>query len=225
MLRGRVGLLLALLTVAAKAQAAPAATPSRPRRTHRRRRSSRRRTPPVLPAVASQAPLDVLAALVKDGRLRIEADLHAGSVPAIPKYALEVQGSPKTTVEAEAADGSVTKMKFVVENGKLVVRGSGLRPQGLDRGARLPGAPQGVTAMKFHGLGIWKPIVAIFGGIARSAVRKMEFRTDLPSVLKGEVLGGKEGDAVRRARPVSGARTRARSRRAAGRAPPPRRRR
>ena len=46
--------------------------------------------------------------------------------------------------------------------------------------------------MKFHGLGIWKPIVAIFGGIARSAVRKMEFRTDIPSVLKGEVLGGKK---------------------------------
>ena len=45
--------------------------------------------------------------------------------------------------------------------------------------------------MKFHGLGIWKPIVAIFGGIARSAVRKMEFRTDIPSVLKGEILGGK----------------------------------
>ena len=139
-------------------------------------------------------PLDALGALVKDGRLRIEADLHAGSVPAIPKYALEVQGSPKTTVEAVAVDGSVTKMKFVVENGKLVVRGSGLRPKVSIEELEFE-APQGVTAMKFHGLGIWKPIVAIFGGIARSAVRKMEFRTDIPSVLKGEILGGKKATA------------------------------
>jgi hypothetical protein len=136
-------------------------------------------------------PLDALGALVKDGRLRIEADLHAGSVPAIPKYALEVQGSPKTTVEAVAVDGSVTKMKFVVENGKLVVRGSGLRPKVSIEELEFE-APQGVTTMKFHGLGIWKPIVAIFGGIARSAVKKMEFRTDIPSVLKGEILGGKK---------------------------------
>jgi hypothetical protein len=136
-------------------------------------------------------PLDALGALVKDGRLRIEADLHAGTVPAIPKYALEVQGSPKTTVEAVAVDGSVTKMKFVVENGKLVVRGSGLRPKVSIEELEFE-APQGVTTMKFHGLGIWKPIVAIFGGIARSAVKKMEFRTDIPSVLKGEILGGKK---------------------------------
>jgi hypothetical protein len=50
--------------------------------------------------------------------------------------------------------------------------------------------------MKFHGLGIWKPIVAIFGGIARSAVRKMQFRTDIPSVMKGEILGGKKETPV-----------------------------
>ena len=137
------------------------------------------------------APVDLLAGLIKDGRLKVEADLHAGSVPAIPKYALVVEGSPRTTVEAEAADGSVTKMKFAVENGKLIVRGSGLRPRVSIEEVTFQ-APQGVTDMKFHGIGIWKPIVAIFGGIARSAVKKMEFRTDLPSVLKGEVLGGKK---------------------------------
>jgi hypothetical protein len=137
------------------------------------------------------APVDLLGGLVKDGHLKVEADLHAGSVPAIPKYTLVVEGSPKTTVEADAADGSVTKMKFVVENGKLVVRGSGLRPRVSIEELDFQ-APQGVTAMKFHGIGIWKPIVAIFGGIARSAVKKMEFRTDIPSVLKGEIFGGKK---------------------------------
>ncbi len=137
------------------------------------------------------APVDLLGGLVKDGHLKVEADLHAGSVPAIPKYALVVEGSPKMTVEADAADGAVTKMKFLVENGKLIVRGSGLRPRVSIEELDFQ-APQGVTAMKFHGIGIWKPIVAIFGGIARSAVKKMEFRTDIPSVLKGEILGGKK---------------------------------
>ncbi|MCP6769871.1 hypothetical protein NL529_33995, partial [Klebsiella pneumoniae] len=44
------------------------------------------------------APVDLLGGLIKDGRLKVEADLHAGSVPAIPKYALVVEGSPRTTV-------------------------------------------------------------------------------------------------------------------------------
>jgi hypothetical protein len=149
------------------------------------------------PGTDVQAALDRLGALVKDGKLNVEADLHAGSVPTIPKYALEVQGSPKTTIEAEAVGGAVTKLHFGVENGKLVVRGKGLRPkvniESLDFEA-----PGGITGLKFKGLGIWKPIVAIFGGIARSAVRKMEFRTDIPSVLKGEIFGKK-------ATPVPGA--------------------
>ena len=145
------------------------------------------------------APVDLLGGLVKDGHLKVEADLHAGSVPAIPKYALVVEGSPKMTVEADAADGAVTKMKFLVENGKLIVRGSGLRPRVSIEELDFQ-APQGVTAMKFHGLGIWKPIVAIFGGIARSAVKKMEFRTDIPSVLKGEILGGRRRLRPRRPR-------------------------
>jgi hypothetical protein len=136
--------------------------------------------------------LDRIAALVKDGRLRVEADLIAGSVPAIPKYTLEVQGDPKTTIEADATDGRVTRLHFAVDvhKGKLVVRGQGLRPKVAIEALDFED-PKGITKMKFHGLGIWKPIVAIFGGIARSAVRKMEFRTDIPSVMKGEILGGK----------------------------------
>ena len=135
--------------------------------------------------------LENIGKLVKDGHLAIEADLQQGSMPVIPKYTLEVQGSPKTTVAVEAADGKVTHMKFGVENGQLVVRGKGLRPKVAIESLEFQD-PKGITNLKFHGLGIWKPIVAIFGGIARSAVGKLELRTDIPSVLKGEILGAKK---------------------------------
>ncbi len=143
------------------------------------------------PATNVSEAIDRLANLVKDGRLRIQADLMAGSVPAIPKYTLEVQGDPTTTIEADAVNGRVTRLHFDVAEGKLVVRGKGLRPKVAIEALDFED-PKGITKMKFHGLGIWKPIVAIFGGIARSAVRKMEFRTDMPSVMKGEILGGKK---------------------------------
>ena len=145
--------------------------------------------------LAAQAPpdtsavLDNLGRLVKDGHLDVEADLTQGSLPAIPKYRLEVQGAPKTSIDMQAAGGKVTRLHFAVENGKLVVRGQGLRPKVSIEALDFED-PKGITTMKFRGLGIWRPIVAIFGGIARSAVRKMEFRTDIPSVLKGEILGG-----------------------------------
>jgi hypothetical protein len=143
---------------------------------------------------AGLSPIDLLGGLVKDGHLKVEVDLHAGSVPAIPKYALEVQGTPKTTIVADARDGTVTAMRFTVENGRLVVRGQGLRPKVSIEQLDFQ-APQGVTEMKFRGIGIWRPIVAIFGGIARSAVRKMQFHTDIPSILRGEVLGPKKETA------------------------------
>ena len=142
------------------------------------------------PGTGAQAALERLGALVKDGKLNVEADLFAGSVPAIPKYTLEVQGNPRTILDAVAQNGAITRMRFEVVGGKLVVRGKGLRPKVAIESLDFE-APAGVTMMKFRGLGIWKPIVAIFGGIARSAVGKMEFRTDIPSVLKGEVFGGK----------------------------------
>ena len=135
--------------------------------------------------------LENIGNLVKDGHLAIEADLQPGSMPVIPKYTLDVQGSPKTSIAVEAVDGKVTRMKFGVENGQLVVRGQGLRPKVAIESLEFQ-EPKGITGLKFHGLGIWKPIVAIFGGIARSAVGKLELRTDIPSVLKGEILGAKK---------------------------------
>jgi hypothetical protein len=139
--------------------------------------------------------LENIGKLVKDGHLSVEADLQQGSMPVIPKYTLEVQGAPKTLVAVEAADGKVTHMKFGVENGQLVVRGSGLRPKVAIESLEFQD-PKGITDLKFHGLGIWRPIVAIFGGIARSAVGKLTLNTDIPSVLKGEIIGSRKAAAA-----------------------------
>ncbi len=135
--------------------------------------------------------LENIGKLVKDGHLSVEADLQQGSMPVIPKYTLDVQGAPKTSIAVEAADGRVTHMKFAVENGQLAVRGSGLRPRVAIESLEFQD-PKGITDLKFHGLGIWRPIVAIFGGIARSAVAKLQLHTDIPSVLKGEIFGAKK---------------------------------
>ena len=135
--------------------------------------------------------LENIGKLVKDGHLSVEADLIQGSMPVIPKYTLDVQGAPKASIAVEAADGKVTHMTFGVANGQLVVRGSGLRPKVAIESLEFQD-PKGITDLKFHGLGIWKPIVAIFGGIARSAVGKLQLNTDIPSVLKAEVFGAKK---------------------------------
>ncbi|HYX19832.1 MAG TPA: hypothetical protein VFA98_03210, partial [Thermoanaerobaculia bacterium] len=135
--------------------------------------------------------LENIGKLVKDGHLSVEADLVQGSMPVIPKYTLDVQGSPKASIAVEAKDGKVTHMKFGVENGQLVVRGSGLRPKVAIESLEFQD-PKGIDDLKFHGLGIWRPIVAIFGGIARSAVGKLTLNTDIPSVLKGEIFGAKK---------------------------------
>jgi hypothetical protein len=135
--------------------------------------------------------LENIGKLVKDGHLAIEADLIAGSMPVMPKYTLNVEGSPKATVAVEATDGKVTHMKFGVENGRLLVRGSGLRPRVSIESMEFQD-PKGITDLKVHGVGIWKPIVAIFRGVARGAVNKLTINTDIPSVLKGELFGPKK---------------------------------
>jgi hypothetical protein len=139
--------------------------------------------------------LENIGKLVKDGHLSVEADLIQGSMPVIPKYTLDVQGSPTASIAVEAKDGKVTHMKFGVENGQLVVRGSGLRPKVAIESLEFQD-PKGIDDLKFHGLGIWRPIVAIFGGIARSAVAKLTLNTDIPSVLKGEIFGAKKTTAA-----------------------------
>jgi hypothetical protein len=147
------------------------------------------------PAVDTAKALDSIANLVKDGRIGVEADLQAGRMPVIPKYVLEVEGSPTTTIDVNATDGKVDKFTFGVRNGRLIVRGQGLRPRLWIEGLAYRD-PKGLTEFKLHGIGIWRPIIAVFGGIARAAVRKLPLHTDIPSVMKGEIIGGKKEPAA-----------------------------
>jgi len=133
--------------------------------------------------------LDRLGAVGKDGHFSVEADLRQGRVPATPVYAIEVQGSPRLHISADALDGSVQKLHLGVENGRLIARGKGLRPKVSIESLDFESS-KGITDLRFKGVGIWRPFVAVFGGIARSAVRKLQLRTDIPSVLKGEIFGG-----------------------------------
>jgi hypothetical protein len=142
--------------------------------------------------------LDRLGAISKDGHLSIEADLHQGRVPATSVYEIEVQGSPRLHISAETLDGSVRMLHLDVENGRLIVRGRGLRPKVSIESLELESS-KGITDVRFKGVGIWRPLVAMFGGIARSAVRKLPLRTDIPSVLKGRIIGGPESAEPERA--------------------------
>src|SRR5215831_11743231 len=81
------------------------------------------------PALDTKQALDNIGNLVKDGKIGVEADLQQGKLPVIPKYMLEVEGSPTTTVDVSATNGKVDNFKFGVKNGRLIVRGQGLRPR------------------------------------------------------------------------------------------------
>src|SRR5207237_9957113 len=97
-----------------------------------------------------------LGAGVRDGQLSLEVDLRQGRVPAIPKYALEVQGSPRSSIDADAKEGAVSRLRFAVQGGRLIVRGSGLRPKVAIEGLDFE-AGKGMTHLKFRSAGLGSP--------------------------------------------------------------------
>ena len=172
-------LILALVAAPAFAQAPePSPTPAAP---------SVRSSEPA-PAPDSQALLDQIAGCVDSGKLNVEIDLRAGRVPAAPGWTVEVIAAPKATLVAEAVDGRVRRLDFAITEGKLLVDGNGLRPDVFVESFHFEEG-KGITEAHYRGRGIWKPIVWIFHGLARSALRKLQLRTDIPSVARGEVLG------------------------------------
>lgn len=132
--------------------------------------------------------LDQLADCVDSGNLNVEIDLRAGRVPAAPGWTLEVIGAPKATLVAEAVDGRVRRLDFAVADGKLLLDGKCLRPDVFIENIHFEQG-KGITGAHFHGRGIWGPIVGIFRGLAMSALRKLHLHTDIPSVVRGDVLG------------------------------------
>ena len=139
------------------------------------------------PAAWGQTPLDRLGALVKDGHITVEADLQPGRIPVRTVWTLEVEGAPEVRIQAEARGGRVETLDFSVQGGRLALKGRGLRPK-IRIDAFHFDLRTGITGVRFHGLGIWRPIVATFGGIAKSSISKLKFKTDVPSVLKGEIF-------------------------------------
>jgi hypothetical protein len=176
----KASLLLGLLATPAVAQTAPPATPTP--------------SPGGAEATATPAPkidtkdlLDQIGGCVESGKLNVEIDLLEGSVPAADRWIVETKGQPLTKITAEAASGRVQKLNVGVSNGTLLVAGKGLRPKVYIESLAFEDG-KGVTEMKVHGKGIWKPLVALFRGLARSAVNRLQLRTDLPSVMRGEIL-------------------------------------
>ncbi|HEX7251634.1 MAG TPA: hypothetical protein VF376_02050, partial [Thermoanaerobaculia bacterium] len=164
------------------------------------------------PATVNPAPTDTRAMLdeiggcVESGKLNVDVDLIEGQVPAAPKWVIQTKGTPHLKMTTTAAQGRIEHMNVSVSDGTLLVAGKGLRPKVYLESVAFEDG-KGITDAKFRGKGIWRPIVAIFRGLAMSAVRKLEFRTDIPSVLRGEILApkvaapGKKGAAPPQATP------------------------
>jgi hypothetical protein len=139
--------------------------------------------------------LDQIGGCVDSGRLNVEINLQAGRVAAAPGWMLRVTGAPKLTLAAEAAGGRVSRLDIAITEGNLLLVGRGLRPHLLIESMRFEEG-KGITQARFRGRGMWKPIVWIFKGLARAALKKLEFQTDVPSVLRGEILASKVPAAV-----------------------------
>jgi hypothetical protein len=150
------------------------------------------RSPDSAQAPDSPALLDQIAGCVDSGNLNVEIDLQAGRVPAAAGWTVEVVGAPKATLVAEAVDGRVRRLDFAITDGTLLVDGKGLRPDVFVESIHFEEG-RGITEASYRGRGIWRPIVWAFRGLATSALRNLHLRTDVPSVLRGEVLGSKTG--------------------------------
>jgi hypothetical protein len=142
------------------------------------------------PPPDARALLDQLGGCVESGRLKVEMSLQAGQVAPAPGWMLRVTGAPKLTIAGEAAGGRVRRLDLAITEGELLLDGSGLRPHLFLESIHFEEG-KGITEARFRGRGIWKPIVWIFKGLARAALRTLEFRTDMPSVLRGEILESK----------------------------------
>ncbi|MBZ5590490.1 MAG: hypothetical protein LAO05_18215 [Acidobacteriia bacterium] len=159
---------------------------------------------PVLPAVpraaaaaspagppqesGSQIVLNQIAGCVDSGAFSLEIDLRPGRIPVADAWNVEVVGTSTAALVAAAVGGHVSRLDLAVTGGTLLLEGKHLRPKILITSLRFEEG-KGITEAKYRGRGIWRPIVWVFRGLASSALRKLEFRTDILSVLHGDVLG------------------------------------
>jgi len=133
-----------------------------------------------------------LAALVKDGALRVEIALDDGRVPVASGFALQTAGRPVLALDAVARSGKLTSFCANVPQGALVLRGSGLRPN--IRIDELAIAEDGsIATARWRGEGFWSRLVlGLCGGLARKELSKLRFRTEVRDLVRGELLAPDE---------------------------------
>jgi hypothetical protein len=161
-------------------------------------------SPPPTPLKAgTKLVLDQIAECVDNGSFTLEIDLRTGRVPVADAWTVEAVGTPTVNLVATAVAGHVSRLDLTVSGGTLLLDGNHLRPTILVKSLRFEEG-KGITEASFRGRGIWRPIVWVFRGLATSALRKLEFRTDILSVLHGDVLGanGAAAPAARGGAPV-----------------------
>ncbi|HYS54278.1 MAG TPA: hypothetical protein VER58_11005 [Thermoanaerobaculia bacterium] len=131
--------------------------------------------------------LDEIAGLVNRGKLNVAVNLKQGTAAITPEWTVQAVGAPKAIVTVEADEGRVRCLDVDVTDGKLLIAGRGLRPALWIEGMRFEDGA-GIVSARFHGRGIWRPIVAIVGAVARPALRRLDFPTDIRSILSGDIV-------------------------------------
>lgn len=132
--------------------------------------------------------VDQLGAAIRSGHVDLTFALVPGKVPLTSGWSIETTGAPRARLQADADEGRLRHLTFGVEGGQLVVAGKGLRPDVVVEALEADG-DHGVTSARFHGRGFFgKIVIGLFRGVGMSAVRKMKFHTDLPSLFRGDIL-------------------------------------
>ena len=138
--------------------------------------------------VRAETFVEQLGAAIRSGNVDLTFVLASGKVPLTGAWSLETKGAPRAHLTADADDGHLTKLSFSVDGGDLIVSGTGLRPDVVVQSVEADGV-HGVTSARFRGRSFFgKILIGLFRGVGMSAVRKMRFRTDLPSVFRGDIV-------------------------------------
>jgi hypothetical protein len=143
------------------------------------------------PAPAVETPdssylLNQAGAAAADGQVDLEMDLKDGRVPLLKGYSLETEGKLRACLTAEADQGQVREMAVRGEIGRLVLRGKGILPDIAVESARVSNGL--IVDARYHGFGLWRPILSLFRGAAMKRIRQIRFNTDLAKLMQGHLL-------------------------------------
>jgi len=96
--------------------------------------------------------LNQVAECMDSGKLSLEIDLQAGLVPAAPGWTVETIDAPKASLIVEGARGRVQRLDFTITEGRLLLRGNGLRPNVYVESLHFEEG-KGITEARFRAVG------------------------------------------------------------------------